>query len=130
MVRFTYLCHIIGEVSVFLSFLYIKIFELGLELTVAFYNRSAARIHARFQESDRLHRRHIDQGVCFCFSLALFCVCTLGQLFFFLQIKCPGTKEIGKPLQYFYRKGFFALNVQATFFFGAAYMFDLICVCN
>jgi len=37
-VRFAYLCHMIGEDSVFLSFSYIKLFELGLE--VAFYNRS------------------------------------------------------------------------------------------
>jgi len=44
----------------------------------------------------------------------------------FVQIKCPGTKEVGKPLQYFCRKGFFALNVQATFFSGVGWMFDFI----
>jgi len=38
-VRFAYLCHMIGEEFVFLFFLYIKLFELGLE--VAFNNRSA-----------------------------------------------------------------------------------------
>ena len=42
----------------------------------------AARINARFQEIDRLHRRHFDQGVCFCFSLqlTLFFVCTLWSI--------------------------------------------------
>ena len=32
-VRFAYLCHMIGEEFIFLSFLYIKIFELGAEAT-------------------------------------------------------------------------------------------------
>jgi len=35
-VRFAYLCHVIGEEFVFLSFLYIKLFELSVE--VAFNN--------------------------------------------------------------------------------------------
>jgi len=39
MVRFAYLWHVIGQELVFLSFLYIKLFELGVE--VAFNNRSA-----------------------------------------------------------------------------------------
>ena len=38
-VRFAYLCHMIGEELVFFSFLYIKLFELGVE--VAFNHRSA-----------------------------------------------------------------------------------------
>ena len=38
-VRFAYLCHVIGEECVFLSFLHIKRLELGVE--VAFYNGSA-----------------------------------------------------------------------------------------
>jgi len=36
-VRFAYLCHMIGKDYGFVSFLYIKLFELGLEL--AFNNR-------------------------------------------------------------------------------------------
>ena len=39
MVRFTLLCHMICENVVFLSFWYIKLFELGVEVT--FYNGSA-----------------------------------------------------------------------------------------
>jgi len=42
-VRFIYLCHTIGEEIVCFSFLYIKLFELGVE--VAFNNRSAATHH-------------------------------------------------------------------------------------
>jgi len=38
-VRSAYLCHMIGEDSVFFSFLYNKLFEFGVE--VAFYNGSA-----------------------------------------------------------------------------------------
>ena len=38
-VRFAYLCHMIGEESVFLSFLYTKLLELGVD--IAFYNGSA-----------------------------------------------------------------------------------------
>ena len=38
-VRFAYLCHMIDEELVFLSSLYMKLFELGVE--VAFNNRSA-----------------------------------------------------------------------------------------
>ena len=38
-VRFAYLCHMMGEELVFFSFLYIKLFELCAN--VAFYNRSA-----------------------------------------------------------------------------------------
>jgi len=42
-VRFAYLCHMIGEELVFFSFLYIKLFELGVE--VALNNRSAVTHH-------------------------------------------------------------------------------------
>jgi len=38
-VRFAYLCHMISEEFVFLSFLCIKLFELGVE--IALYIRSA-----------------------------------------------------------------------------------------
>jgi len=41
--RFSYLCHMIGEELVFFSFLYIKLFELGVEF--AFNNRSAVTHH-------------------------------------------------------------------------------------
>jgi len=41
-VRFIHLFYIIGEESVFLSFVYIKLFELGVEIT--FCSGSAARI--------------------------------------------------------------------------------------
>jgi len=43
MVRFACLCHMIGEELVFFSFLYIKLFELGVE--VAFNHRSALTHH-------------------------------------------------------------------------------------
>ena len=33
-VRFAYLCHMIGEELVFFSFLYIKLFELGVEVAL------------------------------------------------------------------------------------------------
>jgi len=42
-VRFAYLCHVIGEELVFLSSLYIKLLELGVE--VAVNNRSAMTHH-------------------------------------------------------------------------------------
>jgi len=42
-VRFAYLCHLIGEEFVFLAFLYIKLFVLGVE--VAFNTRSAVTHH-------------------------------------------------------------------------------------
>jgi len=42
-VRFAYLCHMIGEELVFFSFLYIKLFELGVE--VAPNHRSAVTHH-------------------------------------------------------------------------------------
>ena len=42
-VRFAYLCHMIGEELVFFSFLYIKLFELGVE--VAFNHRSVVTHH-------------------------------------------------------------------------------------
>jgi len=42
-VRSAYLCHVIGEKIVFLSFVYIKLFEFGVE--VAFNNRSAVTQH-------------------------------------------------------------------------------------
>jgi len=42
-VRFAYLFHMIGEELVLFSFLYIKLFELGVE--VAFNNRSAVTHH-------------------------------------------------------------------------------------
>jgi len=42
-VRFAYLCHMIGEELVFFSFLYIKLFELDVE--VAFNNQSAVTHH-------------------------------------------------------------------------------------
>jgi len=42
-VRFAYLCHMIGEELVFISFFYIKLFELGVE--VAFNNRSTVTHH-------------------------------------------------------------------------------------
>ena len=32
--RFTYLCHMIGEGLVFFSFLYIRLFELGVEIAL------------------------------------------------------------------------------------------------
>ena len=41
--RFACLCHMIGEELVFFSFLYIKLFELGVE--VAFNHRSALTHH-------------------------------------------------------------------------------------
>ena len=42
-VRFAYLCHLIDEEFVFLSFLYLKLFVLGVE--VAFNNLSAVTHH-------------------------------------------------------------------------------------
>ena len=42
-VRFAYLCHMIGEELVFFPFFYIKLFELCVE--VAFNNRSAVTHH-------------------------------------------------------------------------------------
>ena len=42
-VHFSYLCHMIGEELVFFSFLYIKLFELGIE--VALNHRSAFTHH-------------------------------------------------------------------------------------
>jgi len=42
-VRFAYLFHIIGEELVFFSFLYIKLFELDVE--VALNHRSAVTLH-------------------------------------------------------------------------------------
>ena len=42
-VRFAYLCHMIGEELVFFSFLYIKLFELGVE--VALNHRSTVTHH-------------------------------------------------------------------------------------
>jgi len=42
-VCFAYLCHKIGDEFVFLSFLNIKLFELGVEVT--FNNRSAVTHH-------------------------------------------------------------------------------------
>jgi len=41
-VRFAYLCHMIGEELVFFSFLYIKLSELGV--AVVFSNQSAAAV--------------------------------------------------------------------------------------
>ena len=42
-VRFAYLCHMIGEELVFSPFLYIKLFELGVE--IALNHRSAVNHH-------------------------------------------------------------------------------------
>jgi len=42
-VRLAYLCHMTGKELVFLSFVYIKLFELGVE--VAFNNRSVVTHH-------------------------------------------------------------------------------------
>jgi len=42
-VRFTYLCHLICEELVFFSFLYVKLFELGVE--IALNHRSAVTHH-------------------------------------------------------------------------------------
>ena len=42
-VRFAYLCHMIGEELVFFSLLHIKLFELGVE--VALNHRSAVTHH-------------------------------------------------------------------------------------
>ena len=42
-VRFAYLCHMIGEELVFFSFSYIKLFEFGVE--VNYNNRSAVTHH-------------------------------------------------------------------------------------
>jgi len=44
-VRFAYLCHMIGEEFVVFSFLYIKLFDLGVE--VAFNNRSAVTVSSQ-----------------------------------------------------------------------------------
>ena len=43
LVRFAYLCYIIGEELVFFPFLYIKLFEFGVE--VALNHRSAVTHH-------------------------------------------------------------------------------------
>ena len=48
-------------------------------------------------------RKTMCNGIFFCI-FCFFCICC--QLIVFSQIKCPGTKEVGKPLQYFCRKGF------------------------
>jgi len=36
--RFTYLCHVIGEGLVFFSFLYIRLFELGVEIALNYWS--------------------------------------------------------------------------------------------
>jgi len=71
-VRFAYLCHMIGEEFVIHSFLYIKLFELGVE--VALNNRSAATHHKvnllKFPLRSSYSERTDDAFVlliCFCF---------------------------------------------------------------
>jgi len=70
--RFAYLCHMIGEDLVFLSFFYIKLFELGVE--VAFNNWSAVARHKvnvlKFPLWSSSFERADDAFVlliCFCF---------------------------------------------------------------
>ena len=71
-VHFAYLCHMIGEELVFFSFLYIKLFELGVE--VALNNRSAVFHHKvnllKFPLWSSSFERTDDAFVlliCFCF---------------------------------------------------------------
>jgi len=71
-VRFAYLCHMIGEELVFLTFLYIKLFELGVE--VALNHRSAVTHHKvnllKFSLQSSSFERTDDAFVlliCFCF---------------------------------------------------------------
>jgi len=68
-----YLCHMISEEFVFLSFLYIKLFELGVEF--AFNNRSAVTHHKvnllKFSLQSSCSERTDDAFVlliCFCFT--------------------------------------------------------------
>jgi len=76
----------------------------------------------RFQESDRLNRRHLDQGVYFCSSLMLFFVCTLLSINFFSADQMSRQEEVCKPLQHFFRNEFplfipllsFSLHVSYT----------------
>jgi len=71
-VRFAYLCHVIGEEFVFLSFLFIKLFEFGVE--VAFKNRSAVthnkinllKFPFRSSCSERIDDAFVLL-ICFCF---------------------------------------------------------------
>jgi len=71
-VRLAYLCHMIGEELVFFSFLYIKLFELGVE--VALNHRSAVTHHKvnllKFLLRSSSFERTNDAFVlliCFCF---------------------------------------------------------------
>jgi len=71
--RFAYLCHMIGEELVFFSFLYIKLFELGVE--IALNNRSAVTHHKidllkfplRSSSFDRIDDAFVLL-ICFCTS--------------------------------------------------------------
>jgi len=70
--HFAYLCHMTGEELVFLSFLYIQLFELGVE--IALNNRSAVTHHKvnvlKFPLWSRYSERTDDAFVlliCFCF---------------------------------------------------------------
>jgi len=71
-VHLAYLCHMTGKELVYLYFMYIKLFELGVE--VAFNNRSAVTHHKvnvlRFPLRSRYSERTDDAFVlliCFCF---------------------------------------------------------------
>jgi len=72
-VRFTHLCHMIGEEFVFFSFWYVKFFELGAIVT--FNNRSTVTHHKVDQFKSLLYSSCSERTddayvllICFCFK--------------------------------------------------------------